>query len=51
VAFKTLVLTFEELHRALVLLGCGPAGECAEVSPPAGSRIDLSGVQAVLTGL
>jgi hypothetical protein len=36
------VLTLEELHGALVLLGCGSAGESAEIAPAAGSWINFS---------
>jgi hypothetical protein len=36
------VLALEELHRTLVLLGCGSAGKRAEIAPAAGSWIDFS---------
>jgi hypothetical protein len=35
-------LAFEELHRTLVLLGCGSARKGTEVSPATGSGIDFS---------
>jgi hypothetical protein len=35
-------MAFEELHRTLVLLGCGSAGKSAEVSAATGSRIHFS---------
>jgi hypothetical protein len=39
---EALALALEELHRTLVLLGCGSARKSAEVSPATGSRIDFS---------
>ena len=44
-------MTFEELHRALVLFGCGSARKSAEVSPATCSAIDFSRVQPVLARL
>ena len=41
-ATRALVLALEELHRPLVLLGCGSARKSAEVSPATRSWIDLS---------
>jgi hypothetical protein len=41
----------EELDRALVLFGVFPRGERPQVSPSAGARIELSGIQSELTGL
>jgi len=39
ISFSRSMLTFEELHRALVLLGRGPAAKRAEIAPPAGLPI------------
>jgi len=43
-------MPLEILHRALVLLGPGTAGERAEIAPPAGLRILLARIQPVLPG-
>jgi hypothetical protein len=44
----TLSLPFEELHRALMLLGSFPAVECAEILAPLRTRIHLARVQTIL---
>jgi hypothetical protein len=36
------MLALEELHGALVLLGCGSAGKSAEVASATGTGIDFS---------
>src|SRR5690349_3559274 len=41
-------MPLEKLHGALVLLGARPARKRAEVSAPAGLRIDLARVEPVL---
>jgi hypothetical protein len=43
-------MPLEILHRALVLLRGGTAGERAEIAPPAGPRILPARVQPVLSG-
>jgi hypothetical protein len=45
------VLTFEELHRTLVILCLGSARESAEVPTTARAWVNLSRVQTVLTRL
>ena len=45
------MLTFEELHGALVLLRCGSATKSAEITATADLWINLSRVQAVLPRL
>jgi hypothetical protein len=44
-----LTATLEILNRALVLLGCSSAAECAEIAAPSGPPIDLPRIEAVLT--
>jgi hypothetical protein len=41
-------VAFEELNRALVLFRGSSTAEGAKVPAPAGSGVDLSGIQAVL---
>jgi hypothetical protein len=45
------MLALEELHRALVPLGRGPAAKSAEVAPPACPWVGFSRVQAILARL
>jgi len=44
------VVALEKLNLTLVLLGVLKSGECAEITPLAGSRVFLTRIQTELSG-
>ena len=50
-AMGSLLVSFEKLHRALVLLGLRARTEGAEVASLAGARVAFAGIQPVFTRL
>jgi hypothetical protein len=47
---QSLMVALEKLNLTLVLLGVLKGGECAEITPLAGSRVFLTRIQTELSG-